>query len=253
MTSPETVVPGDKFTLNIGLNGGGSRVKDVTLKLDLSSMPFGPLDASTEKQVQSIGADENVTVPFSLIAIGSAQSGAYKIPVTMTYSDEVGNSFNKSDTITLLVGGDPYIDIEAEDIKYLRKDSVTDFVISIVNKGLVDLKLLTVRILPSDTYRILSPDVVYIGGVKSDDYETAKFKVYVNSTQEEATLLFELNYMDALNNEYNETKQLTYVVLTSDEAARFGLEEQQSPLPYVIVLLLLIGYAVYRMRKKKAK
>ena len=250
-SSPEEIIAGKPFTVTIDLNNGGSRVKDVIINLDLSNAPFGPLDSSTEKQLESIDIEQNATVTFDMIATGSAASGVYKVPLTISYYDEVGNTFEKSDTVTLLVGGTPYVYISAEDVGNLRKDSVTDFVINIVNKGLVDLKLMTLTLVPSDDYRILSPNEIYIGSLKSDDYETAKFKIYLNNASDQTVLSFELSYMDTLNNDYTETKQLTYAVLTADEAVRFGLEQAQSPLPYAIILILLAAYAIYRLRKKK--
>lgn len=250
ISSPSPIVAGRQFNLTITLQSTGSRVKDVVAELNLSDTPFGALGAATKRQVESIGAGENASRQFELIAMGSAVSDTYKVPVAISYSDEVGNSFEKTDLLTLLVGGAPSVYIAAEDTAAFRKGSVTDFIVSIVNRGLVDVKLLSMRLLPGSGYRILSPADMYIGALESDDYETAKFKIFVEGSNQ-TTLSFELSYMDALNNEYNETRELTYAVLSDEEAARFGLYKPDSGWIFLIVLGLLVVYAIYRVKRKK--
>jgi len=249
--SPETIEAGKPFNLTMILRSSGSRIKDITASLDLTDVPFGPFGSSKEKQIQSIESDGNSTVQFSLIATGAAASGVYKIPLELAYYDEVGNSFTKSDIVTLMVGGKPDIYIVADENTNLRKDSATEFSVNVVNKGLVDVKLMKIVLLSSEDYKILSPDSVYIGDLESDNYENAKFKIYVNGAPEQMTLSFNVTYMDSLNKQYNEIKGLTYTVMSKDDAVRFGLDKADTGWIYLAILAILVVYAIYRVKKKK--
>jgi len=252
VTTP-SIVAGRPFNVTLELNNSGSRVKDITIGLNLSSAPFGPLGSSTTKQIEAIGANHSYPLSFELIATGSATADVYKVPITISYSDEVGNSFIKSDYISLIVSGKPAIFVGAEDVSNIRKNSANDLVVSIVNKGLVNVKLLTISLLPSDEYRILSPSDIYIGSIDSDNFETAKFKIYSDGVSGQATLAFNINYMDALNNNYSELKRLTYTVLTTDEAVRFGLDKADTGWVFFVILGILVVFAVYRLKKRGGK
>ena len=251
--SPSPIVAGKPFDLTLSMQNSGSRVKDIVIGLNLSDLPFGPMAGSTERRLEAIDAGKNATVQFALMASGEATSGTYKVPVAISYYDEVGNAFTKSDILTLLVGGVPAIYLGAEDTAVFRKGAVADFIISIVNRGLVDVKFLTVRLLGGEGYRIISPSEMYIGNLESDDYETAKLKIFITGEAAEIVFPFELSYMDALNSEYEESEQLTYAVLTDEEAARFGLYTPDSGWVFFVILGLLVVYAIYRLRKKKPR
>lgn len=249
--SPSPVAAGKGFNLALTLSNAGSRVKDVVFSLNLTSMPFVPSEAAASKQIASIDAGQNATLSFSLIATSSAKADTYRMPVDIEYSDEVGNSFSKSDYVTVIVGGRPEIRLNAEDSSIFTRDSTVEFVISIVNSGVVDAKFLAVRILPGD-YRILSPDELYIGKLDSDDYETAKFKINIGSgSSGQLVIPFQLAYTDALNNQYNETKQVAYAVLTKDDAVRYGLAQPEMGWVYLVIFAALVLYAVYRLKWKK--
>ncbi|MEM7813560.1 MAG: COG1361 S-layer family protein [Candidatus Aenigmatarchaeota archaeon] len=249
-TKPAAITAGKPFNLTLALQNGGSRIKDVVVRLDLSSLPFGPLSGASERRLESIDAGEDATMKFALIAFGDAEAGTHKVPISISYYDEVGNAFTKEDMLTLIVGGTPEVYIGSEDVAAFRKGAVAEFVVNIVNKGLVDVKFLTIRLGEGEGYRAISPSEVYIGNLEPDDYETAKFKVFVDA-EDEVSLPFELSYMDALNNEYSETKRLAYYVLSDEEAARFGIYRPDSGWIFFAILGLLAIYAIYRIKRKK--
>ena len=107
---PEIIPPGDTAKVKITLkNLADSYIKDIKIRLDLSSdsLPFVPVHSSTEKKIYQIGSNTEKNIYFDIMAMASAEAGAYKIPFNMSYSDDIGTYYSKSDIISLVVGDAP--------------------------------------------------------------------------------------------------------------------------------------------------
>ena len=58
-SQPNKVAPGEKLTIRIMLeNFGEDEVSNVAVKLDLTDLPFAPVDSSTEQVTGKIEEDE---------------------------------------------------------------------------------------------------------------------------------------------------------------------------------------------------
>lgn len=257
---PEVVSPGESFKANIKVkNLADSFLKDITVKLDLSSttLPFSPLQSATEKRIKQLGAGLVSDVSYDLIAEPDAESGVYKIPISMTFSDNLGNSYTKSDLLGVIIGTVPEISYYVESTTVNTRGSGGKVSIKFVNKGLGNIKFLNVVLKQSDSYTILSPEEVYIGNIDSDDYETAEFDIFVKSKSvKELILPLEVTYKDANNRDYSETAEVTLKLYGESEAVSLGIKEKNSTVGIVIsILVVVIGVIVYimvrRARKKK--
>ena len=244
--NPEKILPGNKVQLIITLeNLGDKDIEDVLVKLDLSQLPFAPLQSSTEKLIDKIDEDDQVTIYFNLISLANAESQIYKIPIKISY-----DNISKVSFISLDVSAVANLDLilgVSEVVKVNDNGKVT---LKFINNGLTQIRFLKVTLKESPAYEILSTNSLYIGEVDIDDFETEEFTIIPRIKNPQLT--FELNYRDANNNEFTETKAVTLNVYTEEEAKQLGLV-QSSFTGLWLILIIVIGFGIIIYRKVKRK
>jgi len=255
VTDPGMIIPGEESKIKITLkNLADSVMEDISVKLNLSSddMPFVPIGDSTEKRIRHLKAGEEGQIEFNVVALADADSQTYKLPITLTYYDELGEKYTKSDLIGIVVGSTPDLIVQIDSSTILKEKSTGEISIKIINRGLSDVKFLTTTITSSEDYDVLSPEEVYVGSVDSDDYETADFTLYVkDSSDNKVVIPLTVKYMDANNNKYTEKQDLVLDLKSASMMAGKG----GGSLGTIIIVLLIagIGYYIYRRKKKKRK
>jgi hypothetical protein len=268
-TVPESIKPGDKATIKVKVkNMADSTMKDITMKLDLtfssivpavtasdavaafSALPFAPLGSATEQKIDTLTAGEEKTFTYNLIAYSDAVSKVYKMPIQITYYDEMQTKYTKNDIIGVVVGAKPDLNVVIDETDIYMGKNYGTVTIKFINKGFTDIKFLNVKMEHTDLIDVLSTHEVYLGNVNSDDYETADFKVYIKDGKKEGTIDFPIivEYRDANNNLYQETYNLPLEII---DPAKLG----QSNTPnfwWIIIVLVVIVAAVFFFRRKKA-
>jgi hypothetical protein len=257
---PEVAAPGEnlKATLTIR-NLADSFLKDISVKLDLSSttLPFAPIQSATEKRVRQLDSGASAELSYNMIVEPDAEPGVYKIPLTITFSDNLGNSYEKDDLFGVVVGAIPDISYYIDSTTISTPNSKGTVSIKFVNKGLGNIKFLNVIMKESDSYSIISPKEVYIGNIDSDDYETADFQLFVDSkAPKELKLQLEVAYKDANNRDYTENASVILKLYKKSEAVSLGIKEKNNSVGIIIsILVVVIGVIAYimvrRARKKK--
>ena len=87
-SSPETLEPGEQGDIEITLqNVGKEDIQNILVSLDLTELPFAPVDSSSEGIIEEIENDESETISFTLEALANAEPGIYKIPVLISYEN----------------------------------------------------------------------------------------------------------------------------------------------------------------------
>ncbi len=254
-SEPKEIAPGasGKVTITIK-NTANSVLKDISVKLDISSadVPFSPIGSATEKKLYILNSLEEKSVVFDVIADASAEAKTYKIPLRITYHDEVGTNYTKSDTVSLLIGAQPELLTDIESSTILAAGENGSVNINIVNKGLIKIKFLTVNLGGSDNYQILSSNYVYIGELKSDDYQSAKFDIFVRKDAKNVSLPVTLTYRDNNNNPYSEAKSLKLVLYTPDQLNAMGVRSSGASSNIIIaVVAIAAAYFLYKRFRKK--
>ena len=255
-TSPNEIVPGEVSTIKIGIeNDGDKDIEDVSVSLDLAEVPFAPYDSSSEYNIDEIRDGKVKYAEFEIIALSGAESGIYKIPIEITYKEEGENEkITKNSLISLTVNSKPIIGVGIED-GLLLKSQENEVNIKVINKGLSDVKFLEVRLGSSTYFDVLSSKNVYIGDVDSDDFDTAKFKIFFKENAPNSiNLPVRISYKDALNNEQTEEFSLQIKVYTKKKAIELGLLEKSNTLAYVsVAIAVVVIWIVYRKIKKRRK
>jgi len=255
VTDPGMIIPGEESKIKVTLkNLADSVMEDISVKLNLSSddMPFVPIGDSTEKRIRHLKAGEEGQIEFNVVALADADSQTYKLPITLTYYDELGEKYTKSDLIGIVVGSTPDLIVQIDSSTILKEKSTGEISIKIINRGLSDVKFLTTTITSSEDYDVLSQEEVYVGSVDSDDYETADFTLYVkDSSDNKVVIPLTVKYMDANNNKYTEKQDLVLDLKSASMMAGKG----GGSLGTIIIVLLIagMGYYIYKRKKKKRR
>jgi len=249
----KTLKPGSKSKVTIKLaNEADSLIKDVKVKMDLSSVPFIPIGSTDEKSIYQIKAKKTQDVVFELLADPEADSGVYKVGINITYYDEPGTEYSKNSIIGLIIVEEPKLSITLDSSDIYQSGKSGEVVVKIVNKGVTDIKFMNIQLASGSGYKILSNNEDYLGNIDSDDYETADFKIFVDKTgNKQITLPITLEYKDAINTAFTEKKDLILDLYTASEAKKFGLIKGNGKSGiFIVILIVVAGLFFYRKWKK---
>ncbi|MAG50473.1 hypothetical protein CL621_02440 [archaeon] len=264
---PGKILPGEISEVLIGIqNTAAYLMKDITIKLDLSSddTPLAPIGTTSEKKIEEIPAGESANLIFNLMALPDAESDVYKIPLEISYYDELGNNYTKSDLIGLIIGGDPKFHVEIKESNIYNRKDTGEITINFVNTGLTKIKFLTVelgkskrvfdffgiKILEKDNYKILSEDKVYLGDIDPDDDDSVEFRLKLDSPSNKVNLPIKLNFKDGNNNEYTRDLNAELEIYSKKE---MGIKTSSNGIKILFVILIVVLLLGYRKWKKVNK
>ncbi|MFA5887263.1 MAG: hypothetical protein WC852_00955 [Candidatus Nanoarchaeia archaeon] len=243
------IAPGSVADVEVSIkNSADSVMRDVIVSLDLSSatMPFAPVGMTTEQKIRSIAAGSEESVIYKLIATPDAAAGVYKIPLKIKYYDEVGDLHNTSDIVGITVGAEPKLMVVLDSTELTKSNTKGKVILKVINYGTTDVKFAMLKVLDGENFKKFTSGENYIGNVDSDDYETVEFRV--EASADSITIPVSLEYMDANNVQYSETRNVEIMLYTPSD---LGVT-QSSTWAYVLVIIVLIGaYIGYRKYKHK--
>ncbi|OYT43690.1 MAG: hypothetical protein B6U88_00315 [Candidatus Aenigmarchaeota archaeon ex4484_56] len=244
------IEPGKTNTLKITIkNEADSYLRDINLKLDLSNLPFSPINHTEEKRIYHLESGEEKILKFNLLASPDADSNPYKIPLEISYYDSIGQKYEKTNYVTLIINSKPEIEVALDKSTILSPNKVGEITLDVINKGLTKIKFLTVYLEKSNEYEILSPSMVYIGNLEPDDYDTIDYKIYVKSNSGKFPLKLTLNYRDNNNKIYSEEKTVNLIVYSENDLRRYNFVSEDYTM-YIICFIVII-FLLYIYRKKK--
>lgn len=242
-TDPEMISPGKEATLLFTLeNQADSAMKDIDLKLNLPD-EIAPSGEVAEKKLRMIESGAVSDMIFLIKAMPDTEGGIYKIPFTMTYTDNLGTAYTQEGIIPVEVSSNPDLIFTIDSTELSRSSKLGEVEIQIVNRGLTNLKFVTLEILDSDYFKLLSEDTVYIGDIDSDDFGTATFKLSAR-TSRDFDIPLKLYARDAVNNDYTQTVNVRLKMLSDSEMGK------KSPFGMIITLIIIIFIALMAFIKK---
>ena len=143
ISQPQKTAPGENIILTIVLeNVGDDDIKSVAVKLDLSSLPFAPLESSTEQVIDEISEGDSEQVRFNLITLPEAEPKIYKIPLKITYNTTV-----KDTLISINVEAKPKLEFVLESSEVIKINDNGKVIIKLINLGLTEVKSLRLKLL----------------------------------------------------------------------------------------------------------
>jgi hypothetical protein len=252
--NPESIAPGESSNIDILVkNNGANEITDITISLDFTNLPLAPYNSGSDFSIDQIDSDKLKQTEFEVIALNTAKSGIYKIPVKIEYTEDDVVKVKQS-MISLMVNSEPIIEVNAED-GLLLKGQENKISLKIVNKGLADVKFLEVKAGTSTYYNLLSQNKVYIGDVDSNDFQTADFSLFFKETVPN-TINFPVSivYKDITNKEYTQEIVIPLKVYSQQQAQSLGLVAKSNVQYYVIgIVILVVFYIIYRLVRRRNK
>lgn len=249
-STPEKIPAGGKGNIDVSIkNTAGSILEDVVVKLDLPSSAFVPIGFIAEKKLDHINPYETKNLNFEIMALGSADSKAYSVPIIMTYHDKAGNQYSKNNSIGLLIGEDPKYILSVENSDAFSKNTKGKLTLSLADIGNVEMKYTVIELIETDDYTILSNPKVYVGNMEGDDFETVEFTIYMKS-RGDIPLKVRLIYKDSYNQDIEKIEYVTLRSYSSSEISKYTLTSNGngsgSYLFLIIVLCIIFSYLTYK-------
>lgn len=258
-TDRENIIPGTMTRVSFVLeNLADNTLSDIKLNLNIYSevtlatsvivieLPFTPVGSGNEKTLKKLSPGESQEIVFDLFTDADAESKAYKVPYTLTYSDSSGINFSREGVVGLIVESTPDLSINLDSTQINTAGSKGRVEIKLVNKGFSDIKFLNVVLTETKEFEILSNPESYIGELDSDDYETADYTLKVSNTaKDQVTLPLTIEYRDANGKLYTDNIELS-----------FKIGKKKIPviriIVWIVIIALIIGCIIYfRKRRKK--
>lgn len=263
-TTPQLVGIGEEVTMQITLeNLADSFVKNVRVNLGLSDttgttatpLPFAPVGSSNEKVIKQMNSKTKSAVTFTLASDATASPGVYKFPLTITYESEDGETQTKNEVVSVKVGEEPNLLITVDNGKPFIVDKEAMLDVRFTNRGLVDVKLVTVMVEESEAFELMTSDTVYVGNIDSDDYESAEFTLKAKKVENNKfDVPLTIEYLDANNQKYTTQKTLSVSAVSLTEATESGLVQKNNSMGIIVVVaIVVVGFILYRIFRKKKK
>jgi hypothetical protein len=116
-TEPESIAPGDAFTLLLEISNVGKKDAEQLL-LTLGGQdgtglkPFAIIDSGNVKFIPMIPAGEALKVEQHLVLDGTANPGVYNLPVSLSYDGPDGSRQNENQVLNLMASRRPQLQID---------------------------------------------------------------------------------------------------------------------------------------------
>lgn len=254
-SNPSEVVPGEIINIDLGIkNIFEYDVLNLNVKLDLSEVPFAPYQSSSEDYLDELKDDDTERFGFTLIALPSASSGIYKLPVAITYEDEEGVLYSKSELISITVNSIPELKVFLDDV-ILIKGQENIVSIRVINSGLSDVKFVYLNLNSIIGTRLLTENNQYLGDIDSDDFDNVDYSLYIKETAPSTlTLPIILTYKDSTNKQFTKTENIILKVYTLKEAQELGLAKKTNyTIPTIIIIVILLYFIRRYLKKRKRR
>lgn len=247
-----TIYPGEEGRISINLdNDQDFNVENIVFSLNLDNLPFTTVGTSA-REIDEIKDGDDDDISFVLVPSLSATPTDYNIPYTVSYLEEDADErTQKEGSFGLRVGARTDLDfsVETSETPILNKQG--ELSLEIINRGLGDLKSVTVTIMP-EGFELISNYKYFVGTVDSDDTEVAQFDVVYRSKT--PSLKAKVEYKDFENTDQVKVVTIPFGVYSEEEAMKLGLITKSNTGIYVgVVILIIIAFFVYRKIKKKRK
>jgi hypothetical protein len=244
-----TFTPGQEAQIIIEIeNNLNDEAKDVSLTLELATVPFVSIGGSQEF-IDEINEDKDEDFTFRLKAANNIAPGDYSIPYIIDFEFD-NERQSRSGTIGITVSGKTELGytISTDNPIIGQKGKIT---LRIINKEFGEAKFVLVKVLPNG-FTLLSDEEVYIGEIESDDFETATFDVIFRSSKPIFTARIE--YKDFSNKNIVETVNLPMKIYSRQEAIELGIISESNTTLYIgLAITVILLYILYRTLRKRAR
>ena len=242
--SSEVVSPGDNVMMSIEIvNVGKGRIKDLTVSLGNTSLPFVPIGSDSQKYLANLEPGSKSIATFNLVVNKDAKTIAYNFPVLLSYFDELGNSRSEQRTVGLKVTGVPDFVSNIEKSENLFSGQEGKMTISVSNVGTASASFLTARF---DSALDMTPKEIYIGNLDPDDSSSIVANVNLrDKTAGKYNFVVNFVYKDPYNQEFTKAKQMEFSVTQRPIEISSNMQ--------IIIILVVLGVLYFKRNWIKSK
>jgi hypothetical protein len=219
-TVPDPLTPGAPFTLTLALNNvGGGEAQRVTLTLGgeggTELGPFAPVASGNVRFVARLGAGDGVAVVQRLVVDGSAEPGAYTLPISLAYDDARGTRHVDDQRISLLVRREPHLQVSFfRPVEGAVVGEPFELPIDVTNIGRTLVNVSTVEVTSKDLE--IRDGSLYVGPL--DGGTTGSMEATaIAETGGTAEVVVTIHYLDDFEQSQTITQTLTVDVETPPE------------------------------------
>lgn len=239
---PSEITPGTTAVIAVILeNTGKSIVKDIDVKVNLN-MPFSPIASSNNRHIDSIKQGEKVTLEFQVATDPGAEPKVYSLPIDITFSDDRNNKYSRTTTISAPVNAKPDFIVIMDSVT--KKDDKINVGFKAINKGITELKALTLKALPGQYTVTSASEKYYLGNLDADDFEVVEFELKPQANQ--FVFPVEITFRDTYNKDFTIKEELNVKVPEDEKTvSNFWI------VAAVVIVIFVLGLFLLRRRKKK--
>jgi hypothetical protein len=213
-TDPEIVHPGDEVSMSVELSCTGANAYDVksTLRFD----PMTGISSLGPSLVASgdLEPGEAVEVPYRLLLDGGLRAGQYPASLTVTYLDSDGIPRSLVESVTLSVRGIVDFTLINDEGESVSAGEVHTFEADLLLVGTESVQFVEIEVVGDTVFDTVSGSSEYIGAVDPDSPVPfdLSFEVDEGTEPGEYTLNLKVTYKDDLNQEIEDTVELSVSV-----------------------------------------
>jgi uncharacterized membrane protein len=248
-TIPENLIPGEQGILEVKIeNIADFPLYDIRMEINLPSQ-ISFIQDTSKRQIYKMEATSIKNINFSIITLPSASEGVYNGSYNLQYVNHVGTEREETGEFGLLIKSEPKIFATVSNSEIYLGKTTGDITINFVNNDIANIKYLTVELLDSPDYTVLSDNKKYIGDLDSDDFDSIDFNLKVNPEKTEIPLLLKIEYRDSINTFYSKDLKLDLKIRDPKE---LGIKNNNA-IYLIIIIVVAIAFVSYLYVKIKRK
>ena len=254
---PAPAEPGNYLDIYFVItNEGNSELDNFYIAVD-PSYPFYLMGSETGTEfVDQLSSGREKLAEFRLMIDDQALSGSYNLAIKICKDEFCDKEIKKMvSTISVKTGGKPKLEIGIDDYEVFTPGTLGKVIITAVNKGKLGIQFLTINMLDTEEYDIISAPRKYLGELKTDDFERETYELYINpdiKNSKAVTVLLDIEYSDDNYKNYQTREEVKFNVYTEKDAKKIGLIDSNS-FGLNIILLLILGVFGYKWMRKRKK
>lgn len=258
--TPSDAKPGQKVRVSLALeNLGTSYVKNVRVTAGIAGTSFSPYGSANGRLVRTILAGQTRTVDYDFFVSPDAALGVSQLPFAINYTGAQGDAYSLNAVVGIPIDETPSYLASLESTNVYMPGQKGDITVSVSNTGASPLDYTVITLGPSKYYDVVGPTRSYLGTLKSDDFETGQFTLYVApDAPKPLPLNLSITYRTAYGQERTDQASLDVPLYDQAKAKQLGLVQSGGKGSLVVFVLVVIaaivGFVWWRRRRgRKAK
>jgi len=211
---------------------------------------LAPIGTSNQKRLHILRSNENIEIEFDIVAMPNIAPDIYAVPVYITYNDEDNNPFHLRADIPVRVNMEPELYIDMKSTTLRTTDFSGKVVFNVANRGLSDMRYLTLTLDENDDISLLTaPRSIYLGMLAPGESKEGSFDIIAH--EKNISLPVKVEYRDSFNKLHEDAKEIPFYIINKNYYRDLPYEMWLAWLILGLVVLALSAFYVIHITKRK--